>query len=931
MAKTRVHELAKEFGVESKFVLEKLKEMGEFVKSASSTVEPPVEMRFKKQYGEQLKSAAETTAPAAEKAEKTAEKPAEKKAEAPAATAAAPTPKAPAKKAAPAEPEPEAAPAPAPVAEPAPTPEPPAEPEAPAASATPSAPTPKAPAPRPVGRPGTPRPGNNPFASSQGMGRRPSDAAPPASGAPRPPAARDGGGGAGGGGGRPGMPRPNPAMMPKSPAAFGQGPGGRGPGRGGGGGAGGRGGPGGAGGPGGRGGPGGPGGRGAPAGAGAPGRGGFGPGGGGRGRPGGRGQTQGAFGRPGGPSRRGRKSKRARRQEFEQMEAPTIGGVRVRKGDGETVRLPRGASLTDFAERIGVDAAQLVQMLFSLGEMVTATESVNDETLELLGEELNYVVQVVSPEDEDRELLESFDIEFGGSEDLEEDLVIRPPVVTVMGHVDHGKTKLLDALRSANVVAGEAGGITQHIGAYQVHTEVDDQDRRITFIDTPGHEAFTAMRARGSQSSDIAVLVVAADDGVMPQTIEAMNHAKAAEVPIVVAVNKVDKPEADPTKVRGQLTEYGLVPEEYGGETMFVDVSAKSELNLDKLLEAIVLTADASLDLRANPDRDAQGLVVEAHLDRGRGPVATVLVQRGTLRVGESIVAGPAHGRVRAMLDEYGNELTEADPSRPAQVLGLSTVPGAGQNFIVVEDDRMARQIAEKREARERAATQAKRRVRRTLEDFMASMEKGETQELNLILKGDVSGSVEALEDALAKIDVGEEVSLRVIDRGVGAITETNVDLAAASDAIIIGFNVRAQGKATEMADKEGVEIRYYSVIYQAIEEIEAALKGMLKPEFEEVSLGRAEIREIFRSSKLGNIAGCMVIDGVIRRNAKARVLRDGAVAADNLDLSSLRREKDDVSEVREGFECGLVLRNFQDIKIDDVVESFEMREIPRD
>ncbi len=612
------------------------------------------------------------------------------------------------------------------------------------------------------------------------------------------------------------------------------------------------------------------------------------------------------------------------------MEAPTIGGMRVRKGNGEIVRLARGASLTDFAEKINVEPAQLVQMLFHLGEMVTATESVNDETLQLLGEELNYTVQVVSPEDEDRELLESFDLEFGQDEGVEGDLQVRPPVVTVMGHVDHGKTKLLDALRDANVVAKEAGGITQHIGAYQVATNVDGADRRITFIDTPGHEAFTAMRARGAQATDIAVLVVAADDGVMPQTVEALNHAKAAEVPIVVAVNKIDKPEADPTKVRGQLTEYGLVPEEYGGDTMFVDVSAKSQLNLDKLLEAIVLTADASLDLRANPDQDAQGLVVEAHLDKGRGPVATVLVQRGTLRVGDSLVAGPAHGRVRAMLDEFGEPIDEADPSRPAMVLGLSAVPGAGQNFLVVEDDRIARQIAEKREARERAAMQAQRRVRRTLEDFMASMEKGESQELNLILKGDVSGSVEALEDSLAKIDVGDEVSLRVIDRGVGAITETNVMLAAASDAIIIGFNVRPQGKATELAEREGVEIRYYSVIYQAIDEIEAALKGMLKPEFEESVLGQAEIREIFRSSRIGNIAGCMVVSGTIRRNAKARLIRDGAVVAENLDVASLRREKDDVTEVREGFECGLVLRNYQDIKIDDIVEFFEMREIPR-
>ncbi len=927
MAKTRVHELAKEFGVESKFVLEKLKEMGEFVKSASSTVEPPVEMRFKKQYGDELKAAA-ASAPAADTAteapaKKAAPKPGPKPPAAPAATEApaetpaeAPAP-APVEEAAPAaKPGPKPGPK-APAAEPK---APAAEPEPPAAPAAPAAKAPS-PAPRPVGRPGAPRPGNNPFAPSQGMGSRPAPRTPGGDDnrPPRPPA--------GGGDARPGMPRPNPAMMPKSPAAFGNGPGAR-PARGGPGG-----GPGRPGAPGRGGAPGRPGaGGGAP--GGAPGRpGGFGPSGGGRpggGRPGQRGQTQGAFGRAGGPSRRGRKSKRARRMEFEAMEAPTIGGVRVRKGNGETVRLPRGASLTDFAEKINVDAAALVQMLFSLGEMVTSTQSVGDETFELLADELNYVVVIVSPEDEDRELLETFDLEFGADEGDESDLVIRPPVVTVMGHVDHGKTKLLDALRNANVVDKEAGGITQHIGAYQVHTEVDGDDRRITLIDTPGHEAFTAMRARGAQATDIAILVVAADDGVMPQTVEALNHAKAANVPIVVAVNKIDKPEADSTKVRGQLTEYGLIPEEYGGDAMFVDVSAKAGLNLDKLLEAVVLTADASLDLRANPTQDAQGLVVEAHLDRGRGPVATVLVQRGTLRVGDSIVAGPAHGRVRAMLDEHGHEITEADPSRPAMVLGLSAVPGAGQNFIVVEDDRMARQIAEKREARERAAMQAKRRVRRSLEDFMASMEKGESQELNLILKGDVSGSVEALEDALSQIDVGEEVSLRVIDRGVGAITETNVDLAAASDAIIIGFNVRPQGKASQMADKEGVEIRYYSVIYQAIEEIEAALKGMLKPVYEESTLGQAEIREIFRSSKAGNIAGCMVISGLIRRNAKVRVLRDGAVVADNLDLSSLRREKDDASEVREGFECGLVLKNYQNIQIGDIVESFEMREIPR-
>jgi translation initiation factor IF-2 len=500
-----------------------------------------------------------------------------------------------------------------------------------------------------------------------------------------------------------------------------------------------------------------------------------------------------------------------------------------------------------------------------------------------------------------------------------------------MGHVDHGKTKLLDALRDSNVVDKEAGGITQTIGAYQVATDVDGTERRITFIDTPGHEAFTAMRARGAQATDIAVLVVAADDGVMPQTVEALNHAKAAGVPIVVAVNKIDKPDADPAKARGQLTEYGLVPEEYGGDAMFVDVSAKAGTGLPELLESIILTADASLDLRANPDQNAEGLTIEAHLDRGRGPVATVLVKRGTLRVGDTVVAGSAFGRVRAMLDEHGENIEEATPSRPALVLGLTAVPGAGDNFMVVDDDRTARQIAEKREARERNAALAKRSGRRTLEDFMSSLEKGETDELLLILKGDGSGSVEALEDALSQIDVGEEVNLRVIDRGVGAITETNVDLAAASNAVIIGFNVRPQGKATELADREGVEIKYYSVIYQAIDEIEAALKGMLKPEFEESQLGTAEIRDIFRSSKIGNIAGCMVTSGTIKRNAKARLLRDGAVVADNLDLASLRREKDDVSEVREGFECGIVLKGYNDIKVDDVIETFELVEKARD
>jgi translation initiation factor IF-2 len=653
---------------------------------------------------------------------------------------------------------------------------------------------------------------------------------------------------------------------------------------------------------------------------------------GGGGRPGGgrgRSGTQGAFGRPGGRPSRGRKSRKQRRQEFDNMQAPSIGGVQIPRGNGQVIRLSRGASLSDFADKIGVNPASLVQVLFHLGEMVTATQSVNDETLQLLGAELNYTVQVVSPEEEDRELLESFHIEFGEDEGGDADLKPRPPVVTVMGHVDHGKTKLLDAIRHTNVVAREAGGITQHIGAYQVTTEVDGADRKITFIDTPGHEAFTAMRARGAETTDLVVLVVAADDGVKPQTTEALNHAQAARVPIVVAVNKIDKEGADPARVRSQLTEYGLVAEEFGGTTLFVDVSAREGTGIEALLEAIILTADAELDLRANPDQDAQGVAIEAHLDKGRGPVATVLVQRGTLRVGDSIVAGEAFGRVRALQDENGEPVPDAPPSRPAQVLGLTAVPGAGDSFLVVSDDRVARQIAERREARERSALFAQRRPRVTLEDLESALKSGEREELLLIIKGDVSGSVEALEDALLKIDVGEDVALRVIGRGVGAITQDDVNLAIASDAVIVGFNVRPAGRAGELAQREGVEIRYYSVIYQAIDEIEAALKGMLKPEFEEARLGTAEIREVFRVPRVGNVAGCIVRSGTITRGSKARLIRDGVVVSENLTVDSLRRFKDDVTEVREGFECGIGI-GYSDINVEDVIETYEMQEKPR-
>jgi translation initiation factor IF-2 len=615
------------------------------------------------------------------------------------------------------------------------------------------------------------------------------------------------------------------------------------------------------------------------------------------------------------------------------MQAPSIGGVSVPRGNGQVIRLSRGASLTDFADKIGVNPASLVQVLFHLGEMVTATQSVNEDTLALLGAELNYQVQVVSPEDEDRELLESFDLTFGSDEGVEGDLAARPPVVTVMGHVDHGKTRLLDAIRKTTVMAEEAGGITQHIGAYQVHVEHEGEDRPITFIDTPGHEAFTAMRARGAATTDIVVLVVAADDGVMPQTIEALNHAQAADVPIVVAVNKIDKEGANPAKVRQQLTEYGLVAEEYGGDTLFVDVSARTGANIDGLLEGILLTADAALDLRANPDQDAQGIVIEARLDRGRGPVATLLVQRGTLEIGDSVVAGDAFGRVRAMHDENGDTVEVAGPSRPVQVLGLTSVPGAGDSFLVVDEDRVARQIADRRSARERNAQLASTRRRISLDDLDKALAAGEVQQLNLIIKGDVSGSVEALEDALVNIDLGaarDEVSLRVIGRGVGAITENDINLAIASDAVIIGFNVRPEGKAREAAEREGVDVRYYTVIYQAIDEIEAALKGMLKPEFEEVQLGTAEVREVFRVPRVGNIAGSLVRSGTIRRNSKARLVRDGVVVADNLTVESLRRFKDDATEVRDGFECGIGLGSFNDIKIEDVIETFELREKPR-
>ena len=887
MAKPRVHEIAAELGIDSKKALEKLKEMGEFVKGPSSSIEPPVARKLRAALAaDGIKAPEKPVAPAAPPR--------------PAPAAEAPT-----------------APAPAPAAPTAPVVE---------TSATPVSASPAAPAaggsniPRPgtarpgnnpfasaqgMQRPGAPRPGNNPYASTQGMNTRP--AASP-TGIPRPSAPR------------PGAPRPGgPGQAAQRPGGFGQRPAGAGGFR-----------PGGAGGarPAGAGGfrPGG-----AP--AGAPGSN-FGPnrpaggGGGGRGRgPGG--GTAGAFGRGGGKSK-ARKSKRTKRAEFELREAPSLGGVSVPRGDGKTsIRLRRGASITDFADKIDTSPGNLVTVLFHLGQMATATESLDEATFDILGEELGFKIEMVSPEDEDRELLSGFDIDLDQEldDETDEDLEARPPVVTVMGHVDHGKTRLLDAIRNANVVAGEAGGITQHIGAYQVMTEHEGLERAITFIDTPGHEAFTAMRARGAQVTDIAILVVAADDGIMPQTIEALNHAQSAGVPIVVAVNKIDKEGANPAKVRQQLTEFGLVAEEYGGDTMFIDVSALNKIGIPELLEAVLLTADAGLDMRANPNKDARGVAIEAKLDKGRGAVATVLIQSGTLEVGDAIVAGTAYGRVRAMFDENGTAVEFATPARPVSVLGLTSVPRAGDTFLVTDDDRTARQIAEKREAAERNALLARSRKRISLEDFTKALEDGKVESLNLIIKGDVSGAVEALEESLLKIEVDDSVQLRIIHRGVGAITESDVNLATIDNAIIIGFNVRPDTKARERSAREGVDVRFYSVIYAALEDVENALKGMLKPEFEEVQSGVAEIREIFRSSKFGNVAGVIVRSGTITRNAKARVIRDGVVVGDNLAIESLRRYKDDVTEVRTDFEAGIGLGKFNDIQIGDEIETIEMKE----
>ncbi len=930
MPKARVYELAKELGVDSKTVLSKLEAMDEFVKSASSTVEPPVARKLRNAFA----SSGQGNASDSKKPGHTAKKPAEP------ASHSMPKPAAPSapKPAAPAAPKPRHAASKSDAPKPGHRAPRPGESRQHGNRPNGNAPRPQGGDRRQSGRPTAvpgarpqhgnapqggnnangakphtpgPRPGNNPFSRKQGMHT------PTPGDIPRPhpmnrPSVNNGEGRRGGrpgqGGGQRGGFRGRPGQGGAKPGQWGQHRPGQGGGQrpaGGGNRFGGNGG-------------GFQGGNSAPS---------NGPARGGRGR----GGAAGAFGRQGGKSSKARKNRLAKRQEFQEMKAPVIGGVRIPTGNGQEVRLRQGASLADLAEKINVNPAALVTVLFHLGEMATATQSLDEATFQILGEEIGWNIKIVSAEEEDKELLQQFDINLD-EEELQEDgdLKPRPPVVTVMGHVDHGKTRLLDTIRRTNVIEGEAGGITQRIGAYQVTVNLEGEPRKITFLDTPGHEAFTAMRARGAELTDVAILVVAADDGVMPQTVEAINHAQAAHVPIVVAVNKIDKPGANPDKVRGQLTEYGLVPEEYGGNTMFVDISAKQGTNVDKLLEAVLLTADAELDLRANPDMDARGATVEARLDKGRGAVATVLVQSGTLHIGDAIVAGTSYGRVRAMLDENGNHMQEAGPSTPVQVLGLTSVPTAGDLFLVASDDRTARQIAEKRQATERAAQLAKRRKVVSLESLKEQFAKSEVDMLNIVIKGDSSGSVEALEDSLMKIEVSDEVGIQVIHRGVGAITQNDVNLATVDKAVIIGFNVRPNRQVADLAEREGVEIKYYSIIYKAIEDIEASLKGMLKPEYEEVVTSHSEIREIFRSSKFGNIAGVMVQDGEVKRGTKCRILRNGIATVNDLEISSLRRFKDDVNSVKEGYEAGINLGTFNDIEIGDIIETFEMQEIER-
>ncbi|WP_217952130.1 translation initiation factor IF-2 [Adlercreutzia caecimuris] len=613
----------------------------------------------------------------------------------------------------------------------------------------------------------------------------------------------------------------------------------------------------------------------------------------------------------------GRRKKRKEKREAEARERAEAEAIE--RGldpslvlDDSVVEIPQGATVAKFAELLGVQPNDVIKRLFMLGQVLTLTQSMNDETMELIADDMGRKVRVVSPEEE-------YAVVYN---DSEADLKPRPPVVTVMGHVDHGKTSLLDAIRDTGVVASEAGGITQHIGA----SVVNIGDRQITFIDTPGHEAFTAMRARGAQVTDVIVLVVAADDGVMPQTIEAINHAKAAEVPIVVAVNKIDKPGANPDRVRQELTEYGVIPEEWGGSNMFVEVSAKKKLHIDDLLETIILQADV-LELKANPDAEASGFVIEANLDKGRGPVATVLIQRGTLHTGDVVVAGTSYGRVRALVNPRGEHVGEARPADPVEILGLNSVPTAGDEFRVFEDERDARKLAEERALRARLAAQ-ETKSHMSLDDLFSRIEDGKTTDLNLIVKADVQGSIEALRDAFEKMDQSE-VRINIVHSAVGGITETDVTLAAASDAIIIGFNVRPTGKSRVQAEKEKVDIRLYRVIYQAIEDINAARVGLLSPDIVEVDTGIAEVRETFKVPKVGTIAGCYIVEGEINRDDKVRIVRDGTVIFEG-HMASLRRFKDDVKNVKQGYECGIGIEKFQDLKVGDTIEGYQVKEVER-
>jgi translation initiation factor IF-2 len=630
-------------------------------------------------------------------------------------------------------------------------------------------------------------------------------------------------------------------------------------------------------------------------------------------RTGGPGGPGGPGGGPGGgpqrrPPRRGGRRRRGTYTEPVPQDVSTL--------QADVIKINSGSTVKDVAEYLGVAVPEIIKKLMQLGEMATLTQTLSDDAVQVIADEFDKKIEIVHAADE-----VDAEPEF---EDADEDLTSRPPVVTIMGHVDHGKTSLLDAIRETEVAAGEAGGITQHIGAYQVH----HGDREITFLDTPGHEAFTAMRARGAEVTDIVVLVVAADDGVKPQTREAVDHAKAAEVPILVAVNKIDKEGAQPDRVRTEMTQLGLQPEEWGGDTMFVDVSAKAKTNLDDLLESIVLLAEVE-ELKANPDTEASGVVIEAKLDPGRGAVVTVLVNRGTLKVGDALVAGAHWGRVRALHDYKGRKVKEAKPSEPVEVLGFDTVPEAGEYVRVVENDRRARQLANERGFRLKSEAQARRSgKKRSLETIFDDARGGELQDLNLVLKADVSGSLEAFEDEIAKLPQSE-VQVQVVLAGVGGITESDIMLAAASDAVVLGFNVRPVGEAAQVADREGVEIRTYSVIYRAIDELRDAMQGMLAPEEVEETVGTVEVRAIFRASRVGTIAGCYVTDGKVTRGAKCRLVRDGTIVYEG-EIESLRRVQEDVREVAAGFECGIVLRNFADIKEGDVIEVYDTRQVER-